>query len=112
MMKMFFLSTFSIESYSTATGLAQNMFMCYALFHMVHDKKLTFDYKLGFCSQKDKVQRAKSEMDLLEWFGISVTTALSMDMGLLIQFLLHYAALNLLLKKWICNLQTKEKKNI
>lgn len=51
---------------------------------MVYDKKLTFDYKLGFSSQKDKVQRAKSEVDLLEWFGMSVTTALSMDMGLLI----------------------------
>lgn len=84
MIKMFFLSTFFTESYSTATGLAQNMFVCYALFHVVYDKKLTFDYKLGFSSQKDKVQRAKSEVDLLEWFGMSVTTALSMDMGLLI----------------------------
>lgn len=101
MTKMFFLSTFFTESYSTATGLAQ---VHYGLFHVVYDKKLTFDYQLGFAYQKDKVQRVKSEVDLLEWFGMSVTTALSMDIGLLIQFLSHYAALNLLLKKWICNL--------
>jgi len=66
---------------------------------MVRDKKLTFYPKLGFCSRKDKVQRAKSELDLRGWFGISVTTALSMGMGFLIQFLLHYSGLNLLSKK-------------
>lgn len=96
---MGFLSPFPIGSYSTATGVAQNMFVCYALFHTVHDRKLTFDSKLGFCSQKDKVQRAKSEVDLLGWFEISVTIALSMDVGLLTQFLLHYSGLNVLSKK-------------
>lgn len=93
---MFFLNTFPIESYSIVTELAQNIFVWYALFCMAYHKKLTFDSKLGFCSQKNKVQWAKSEADLLRWFGISVAIALSMDIELIIQFLLHYSGLNLL----------------
>lgn len=53
---MVFLNTFLIESYSTATVVAQNTFVCYAFFGIVHGKKLTFDSKLGFCSQKHNVQ--------------------------------------------------------
>lgn len=51
-----FLNIFPIESYCTATGVAQNTFVYYALFRMVRGKKLRFDSKLVFCSQKDKVQ--------------------------------------------------------
>lgn len=55
-LNMVFLNTFPTENYCTATGVVQNTFVCYALFCMVRDKKLRFDSKLVFCSQKDKAQ--------------------------------------------------------
>jgi len=50
-----FLYTLPTETYSTATWAAQKMFVL-SLFCIVCNKNVNFHSKLGFCSQKLKVQ--------------------------------------------------------